>query len=133
MADKNVCPTREGRRMSTSTITIAQPRAAVFGRVMDYVELTKPRIAVLELVVVLAAGVVAAWGQPQPMVLLNAMMGTLLVAASASAANQWLEQRGDARMDRTASRPLPAGRLSSGEVVAFVAVCLIAGAAQLAV
>ena len=119
--------------MSTSAISIAQPRTAVLGRVFDYVELTKPRIAVLELVVVLAAGVVAAWGQPQPMVLLNAMMGTLLVAASASAANQWLEQRSDARMDRTASRPLPAGRLSSGEAVAFVAVCLIAGAAQLAV
>jgi protoheme IX farnesyltransferase len=31
-------------------------------------------------------------------------------------------------MDRTASRPLPAGRLSGGEVLAFAAICVVAGA-----
>jgi protoheme IX farnesyltransferase len=119
--------------MSTSTIPLQQSRVAFFARVSDYVELTKPKIAVLELVVVLAAGVVAAWGQPDPALLLHAMLGTLLVAASASAANQWIEQRLDARMARTASRPLPAGRLSSGEALAFAAICLIAGGLQLAI
>src|SRR5688500_10321259 len=99
--------------MSSSSIAIVQPRAAFLGRLNDYIELTKPRIAVLELVVVLAAGVVATWGQPDPLLLMHAMLGTLLVAASASAFNQWLERRQDARMVRTASRPLPAGRLSS--------------------
>ena len=72
--------------MSTSSLTVAQPRAALFGRIADYAELTRPRIAVLELVVVVAAGFVATWGQPQPWPLLQAMLGTLLVAASASAA-----------------------------------------------
>src|SRR5262245_23527013 len=118
--------------MSTSAITapainVAQPRTASLARALDYIELTKPRIAVLELVVVLAAGVVASWGQPRPEVLLNAMVGTLLVAASASAANQWIERHRDARMDRTASRPLPAGRLGSAEVIAFATVSLVAG------
>ncbi len=117
--------------MSTSSLVMAQPRAAMIGRLGDYVELTKPKIAVLELVVVLAAGVVATWGQPDPVLLLCAMVGTLLVAASASAANQWLEAPQDARMDRTSSRPLPAGRLSSKEVWVFSAVCLVAGAIQL--
>jgi heme o synthase len=60
------------------------------------------------------------------------MLGTLLVAGSASAANQWLERRLDARMARTASRPLPAGRLSSGEAIVFAAIGLVAGAVQLA-
>ncbi len=119
--------------MSTSAITIAPARSAVFSRVCDYVELTKPKIAVLELVVVLAAGVVATWGQPEPWVLAQAMLGTLLVAASASAANQWLERGQDARMARTASRPLPAGRLSSGEALVFSLVCFVAGSLQLAV
>src|SRR5204863_9906585 len=108
--------------MSTSTIVIAQPRAALLSRVLDYVELTKPRIAILELVVVLAAGVVATWGQPAPALLAHAMLGTLLVAASASAANQWLERRQDARMARTAQRPLVCGRLSGGEAVVFASV-----------
>ncbi len=113
--------------MSTTTITIAQPRPAVLSRVRDYVELTKPRIAVLELVVVLAAMVVATWGQPDPLVALHTLVGTLLVAASASAANQWIERRLDARMTRTADRPLPAGRLSPNEALAFAAATLLLG------
>jgi protoheme IX farnesyltransferase len=118
--------------MSTSSLTIAEPRAVLFGRVCDFLELTKPRIAVMELVVVLAAGVVATRGQPDPSRLFHAMLGTLLVASSASAANQWIERQRDARMARTASRPLPAGRLSGQEAVAFSLVCLLAGVVQLA-
>jgi heme o synthase len=119
--------------MSTSSLTLAQPRTALFARVCDYVELSKPRIAVLELVVVLAAGFVATWGQPQPADMLYAMFGTLLVAASASAANQWLERFSDARMDRTASRPLPSGRLSSSEALTFAAITLVAGTLSLVI
>jgi protoheme IX farnesyltransferase len=118
--------------MSTSSIAITQPRPAAVARIADYFELTKPRIAVLELVVVLAAGVVATWGQPDPLRLMHAMLGTLLVAASASALNQWLERGPDARMTRTASRPLAAGRLSGGETLAFGIICLSAGACYLA-
>jgi protoheme IX farnesyltransferase len=113
--------------MSTSSLTIAPARPAVLGRLRDYLELTKPRIAVLELVVVAASGLVATWGQPNPLLLLHAMVGTLLVAASASAANQWLERRRDARMVRTADRPLPAGRLSASEAACFALVTLLAG------
>jgi protoheme IX farnesyltransferase len=60
------------------------------------------------------------------------MLGTLLVAASASAANQWLERRHDSRMTRTASRPLPAGRVTSQEVLLFAALTLMAGGLELA-
>jgi protoheme IX farnesyltransferase len=117
--------------MSASTIALPEPRTALVSRCCDYVELTKPRIAVLELVVVLTAGVIAAWGQPLPGILFHAMLGTLLVASSASAANQWLERRSDARMPRTANRPLPCGRLSNGEALVFSALCLVAGGAEL--
>jgi protoheme IX farnesyltransferase len=85
----------------------------------------------LELVVVLAAAVVATWGQPDPLVVFHVMVGTLLVAASASAANQWIERRLDARMTRTAERPLPAGRLSASEALAFAAITLALGALYL--
>jgi protoheme IX farnesyltransferase len=118
--------------MSATSVTLVQPRSALLVRVWDYIELTKPKIAVLELVVVLAAAVVATWGQPQPLVVLHAMIGTLLVAASASAANQWFERRLDARMPRTADRPLPAGRLSAVEALIFSGTTLAAGIAWLA-
>jgi len=118
--------------MSTTTITVASPRWAVLARVRDYVELTKPRITALELVVVVTAAVVATWGQPNPRVVWHTLVGTLLIAASASAANQWIERRRDARMSRTADRPLPAGRLAAWEAAAFAAAALVGGAAYLA-
>ena len=118
--------------MSTSAVALESRRATWVGRLADYVELTKPKIAALVLVTVAVSALVARWGQPDPFVLCHALLGTLLVAASASALNQWIERRRDALMDRTAARPLPAGRLRAGEVLAFGAATLIAGVAYLA-
>jgi protoheme IX farnesyltransferase len=99
---------------------------------MDYVELTKPKIAILELVTVLVAGFVARWNTPDAWVLVHALLGTTLVAASASALNQWIERDRDAYMPRTAERPLPSGRLGSGEVLTFGICTGIAGVLWLA-
>ena len=119
--------------MSTSTITIARRGlGALTARLLDYVELTKPKIAVLVLATVAVAHFVARWGQPNPWVLLHALLGTLLVASSASALNQWLERDRDALMQRTCQRPLPSGRLRSAEVVCFAVVSIVAGLAYLA-
>lgn len=118
--------------MSATTITIAPRRALVIGRLADYVELTKPKIAILLLVTVAVACCVARWSQPEPWILLHTLLGTLLVASSASALNQWLERRRDSLMPRTASRPLPAGRLTSLEVLCFAAVTIVIGVIHLA-
>lgn len=93
----------------------------------DYLELTKPKIAALELVAVTVAAVVASAGSLNVWVLLNTLIGTALVAASASALNQWLEVESDRRMPRTASRPLPAGRLTRREVALFGIVTVVLG------
>jgi protoheme IX farnesyltransferase len=100
-------------------------------RVTDYVELTKPRIVAMELVaVVVSAHLAAPWGI-HPVVLLHTVLGAALVAASASAFNQWLEKATDALMVRTAGRPLPARRLTSGQVVVFGTLTLVAGLVEL--
>lgn len=93
---------------------------AVPARVTDYVELTKPRITFLVLVttaVGYALGSASASFHPGVFVALLA--GTALVSGGASALNQWAERDADARMARTASRPLPTGRLAPGEALAF--------------
>ncbi len=118
--------------MSTTTLGIESSRTNGFTRVADFVELTKPRIGILVLVTVAISYCCARWGQPEPWAMIHAMLGTLLVASSASALNQFLERRLDLRMDRTAERPLPAGRLSNAEVVAFAIATIIAGEAYLA-
>ena len=122
--------------MSTSTLVTTRSRSGVVSVALDYVELTKPRIAALVLVVVVASAVMAAWINNLPVsgwAVLHACLGTLLVAGSASAANQWLEVRRDARMNRTANRPLPAGRISGLGALTFVALTLFAGLIYLSI
>ena len=132
---------RQNRPQIIAEAASADPRsvgvvsvlAAVVSRLSDYLELTKPRIVVLELIV---AGAAAALASPHGMnvpVVIQALAATALVAGSASIANQWLERRIDLRMRRTANRPLPAGRVSSAEALILSAVTLIAGVAWLGV
>ncbi len=97
----------------------------------DYVELTKPRITVMMLVSVGVAAYVAHWGQPDLGLLVHTLIGTALVACSASAANQWLERFSDRLMTRTERRPLPAGRMSSRQVLTFTGSTLAVGASYL--
>ena len=53
--------------------------------------------------------------------------GVLLLASGASALNQYQERDIDGRMERTSSRPLPAGTLSPGHALALSATLIIAG------
>ena len=65
-------------------------------------------------------------------VLVHTLIGTLLVASSASALNQWLEQNRDRLMKRTANRPLPSGRMGATEVCLFAVVTVAIGLTYLA-
>jgi protoheme IX farnesyltransferase len=92
------------------------------------VELSKPKIALLELMTVAVAACIASSGLPTDgWLLLHAVAGTGLVAASASALNQWLERESDELMQRTARRPLPAGRLHEREVLWFATATVVIG------
>ena len=85
----------------------------------DYVELAKPRLNLL--VVVTSAGgyYLGAGGAPSLFPLVAASVGTALVAGGASALNQLHERDTDALMDRTRSRPLPAGRIAPEDARTF--------------
>lgn len=96
-------------------------------RLADYVELTKPRIAVMVLVTVAAGYLMAAGTDARLLPLLHTLVGTALVAAGASAWNMWIERGTDARMRRTADRPLPAGRLHHIEAVVFGTTLAVSG------
>jgi protoheme IX farnesyltransferase len=78
----------------------------------DYLVLTKVRITVLVLVTT-AAGFLLASGSGLDVALLAwTLLGTGLAASGAAALNQVVEREADARMRRTAGRPIPAGRIS---------------------
>jgi protoheme IX farnesyltransferase len=101
-------------------------------RLADYVQLTRPKIGVMALFTVAVGYLLAAGPAARLVTLLHTMFGTALVAAGASALNQWLERRGDALMRRTANRPLPAGRLQPFEALAMGLGLGVVGVAYLA-
>lgn len=117
--------------MSMPSVAITD-RSGMLSRIADYVELTKPKIAVMVLVTVAVAAFVANWGPPSGWLIAHTLIGTTLVAASASAFNQWIERDTDTLMARTADRPLPAGRLTGTQVITFGAVTIVAGVIYLA-
>ena len=82
------------------------PAVAAPTRFADYLELTKPRIAVMALFTVAVGYVLAAGASTSMLVLFHTLFGAGLVAAGGSSLNQWLERRIDSRMYRTRKRPL---------------------------
>jgi len=119
--------------MSSTALSVPQRRSLLVSRTRDYVELIKPKISVLVLATVAVSYYVSSLGFGKLWVLLHALIGTTLVAGSASALNQWLERRSDGLMRRTAQRPLPAGRLGTAEVLVFAMIAILAGLVYLAV
>jgi len=101
-------------------------------RTSDYVALAKPRLNILVVASALAGYVMAAGDTTNVPVLLWTITGTGLVAGGASALNQIIEREADALMRRTRLRPLPGGRLLTGEALAFAVLLSTAGLLMLA-
>lgn len=99
--------------MSSPVLVASRPALA------DYVELTKPRITLMVVFTALVGFVCATLGPVSLSALAAALLGTGLVAAGASALNMLMERDTDALMQRTRSRPLPAGRLRPGDALLF--------------
>jgi protoheme IX farnesyltransferase len=115
-----------------SATTAYAAEALARPRWLDFVELTKPRIAVMVLFTVAIGAMLAPQTPLDLMQLLHALIGVALAASGASALNQWLERDSDAQMRRTENRPLPAGRLSGSEVLGFGIALSVIGLGYLA-
>ena len=100
-------------------------------RAADFVALTKPRITLLVVLTTLVGYWTGHTGSVDTVLLLNTLFGTALVAAAASALNQYAEWRADAAMRRTARRPLPARRLEPHVAFGFGIALYAFGAAWL--
>ena len=115
--------------MAVTEIGISNRRA----RPMDFFELTKPRITFTVLVSTIVGFYAGSQGSIQILPLLHTILGTALVAAGASALNQYIERDLDALMIRTRTRPIPDGRLSPNEALAFSLAISAIGTAYLAI
>lgn len=107
-------------RFPSPSLTLAEKLAA-------YYDLTKPRITFL---VVLSALAGFALGSPSPinwLLFLHTALGIALLSSGISTLNQYWERDLDALMERTKSRPLPTGKMSSrGALIFGIAISLVA-------
>jgi protoheme IX farnesyltransferase len=115
---------------STANNVAAAAPAKGWGAV--YADLVKARLTALVLITTLVGFYVGVRGPIDYFLMFHALFGTALVAGGAAALNQFLEREYDARMRRTASRPLPSGRLQPVTVMLFGGVCSLVGTVYLA-
>ena len=114
--------------METLTADVDEPK--VIGarkRVAAFVELTKPRIAIM-LVLTSAAGFyLGSTGTFDYVLFANSMISITLLAFGVATLNQYWERDLDPLMKRTATRPLPTGRVTPTEALVFgVLQCVVA-------
>src|SRR3954454_6399979 len=94
-----------------SASAVALPVAASARQVAaDYLVLTKPKVQSLLLLTTISAMEIA--GDPSPGLIAATCLGGYLSAGGAGAINHFYDRDIDARMARTASRPVPSGRVS---------------------
>jgi heme o synthase len=92
-------------------------RAGARQLIADYVTLTKPRVQLLLLLTTVATMEVA--GSPSLGLIVLTLIGGALSAGGAGAVNHWYDRDIDVRMARTATRPIPAGRISPRAALTF--------------
>lgn len=109
-------------------------RLAVWSATLaNYWTLTKPEVNFLIVVTTLVGFHLGSpAGQLRLFLLVHTLLGTLLVASGTATLNQYVERRYDARMRRTARRPLPSGRLAPARALWFGILLSMAGGVYLA-
>ncbi len=107
---------------------IKRPAASSF---RDYYALTKPGVVQLLVFTAIVGMLLASPGMVPWHVLIFGSLGIGLAAASGATVNQILDQRLDVQMARTRNRPLPTGRVTERDALAFAITLGIAGLGML--
>jgi len=102
-------------------------------KLRDYYTLTKPEVNLLILMTTSAGYYLGCRGPFRIGGLLNTLVGTLLVASGTATLNQWMERVWDGQMRRTATRPVPSGRISAREAFVFGVLLSVSGGVYLAI
>jgi len=116
-----------------ATYPLVESRVEVCAGWRDYLALCKLRVVAVMLLTLVVGMCLASPELPPLGLLLLANLGVGLAAASAAAVNHLLDQSIDARMARTARRPLPQGRVTPRQVVVFAACLGVVGISLLAI
>lgn len=98
---------------------VAFPPLDVRQRLKDFLILTKPIIVLLLLVTTFAGMVMGGKAWPTLSLAFFTLLGGALAAGGSGAINQYIDRDLDKNMQRTAKRPMAAGRMTPAEGLAF--------------
>jgi heme o synthase len=124
--------TKTGKMATTHVMANPASLQSLKAKLRDYFILTKPEVNLLILMTTSAGYYLASRGPLHVLGMINTLVGTLLVASGTATLNQWMERNWDGQMRRTASRPLPSGRVSAREALVFGLLLSVIGGVYLA-
>ncbi len=107
-----------------------EPARLAGGSVGDFIDLMKPRVMSLVVFTALTGMLLAPQGQ-HPALAAIALLCIAIGAGASGALNMWYDADIDALMQRTAARPIPRGRVSPEEALAFGVVLAVGSVAVL--
>src|SRR5216684_5351593 len=131
-----VCTKPPSGRRKGKPVSVGSMLQKLGSMLRDYAELTKARITTL---IVLTAWCGYFFGAHRMGVsswslgLLHALLGIAVVSSGTAALNEVLESSVDARMRRTALRPVPSGRMTRAHAATVGVALTLGGSAYLAV
>jgi len=106
--------------MDTVTVEMDERRVAgMREKIAAFVELTKPRIALMLALTSAAGFYLGTKGNFDAVLFANSIIAILLLAFGVATLNQYWEHSIDSLMDRTAARPIPTGRVTPTEALVF--------------
>jgi protoheme IX farnesyltransferase len=114
---------------SRATPAAALPASGTRQLVSDLVALTKPKVQSLLLLTTVTTMLVA--GTPSIGLIVATCIGGYLSAGGAGAVNHWYDRDIDAQMARTATRPIPAGRIAPRTALWFGIALAVLGFVEL--
>jgi len=108
-----------------AALATARDTAPDLSEVGDWLALLKPRVMTLVVFTGLV-GLIVAPGSLPPVLMLTAILCIMVGAGAAGAINMWYDRDIDARMRRTARRPIPGGRIQPEAALGFGIVLAVA-------
>src|SRR3954468_8115434 len=105
------------RAHTAAPAQVALPSSGARQFVSDFIALTKPKVQSLLLLTTVTTMLVA--GTPSLWLIVATCIGGYLSAGGAGAVNHWFDRDIDAQMARTATRPIPAGRIAPATALWF--------------
>src|SRR6476620_6617929 len=98
--------------MKVTAESVNEVVVAEKGWVAVYSDLIKARLTLLVVLTTLVGFYLGSANSVKYLLMIHAVLGTAMVASGAAALNQLLEREHDAKMKRTASRPIPSGLMA---------------------